>query len=84
MTSGRKYISSSTGTGKKIKSLQELEEHGEPMVKVSKVKSSMKVKVTKVMPTAKGVEDIPDYEESPSQSTRGRKKIKDKEKPMVH
>ena len=33
ITSGQKYSGGSTTTGKKIKSVQELEEHGEPMVK---------------------------------------------------
>ena len=32
--------------GKKIKLLQELEEHGEPMVKIAKVKGKMKQKVS--------------------------------------
>ena len=38
ITSGRKYAGGSITTGKKLKSIQELEEHGERMVKIAKVK----------------------------------------------
>ena len=52
--SGRKYAGGSIMTGRKLKSVQELEEHGEAMVKIAKVKPKPKVKkmvtVTKTMP----------------------------------
>ena len=38
ITSGRKYARGSITTGRKLKSVQELEEHGEAMVKIAKVK----------------------------------------------
>ena len=54
ITSGRKYAGGSVTTGKKCKSMQELEEHREEMVKVAKVKPKAKAKkmvtVTKMMP----------------------------------
>ena len=54
ITSGRKYAGGSVTTGKKLKSVQELEEHGEQMVKIAKVKpkpkSKKKVVVMKVTP----------------------------------
>ena len=46
ITSRRKYTGGSTTTCKKVKSLQELKDHGEPMVKIAKVKGKMKQKVT--------------------------------------
>ena len=42
ITSGRKYASGSIMTGQKLKSVQELEEHGEWMVTISKVKMKPK------------------------------------------
>ena len=39
ITSGRKYAGGSVTTGKKCKSVQEVEEHGEQMVKIAKVKT---------------------------------------------
>ena len=42
ITSGRKYSGGSMTTGKKAKSLQELEEHGKPMVKIAKRKRKNK------------------------------------------
>ena len=46
ITSGRKYAGGSIMTGRKLKSVQELEEHGESMVKIVKVKLKPKVKKT--------------------------------------
>ena len=46
ITSGRKYTGGSIPTGRKLKSLQELEEHGEHMVKIEKVKPKPKSKKT--------------------------------------
>ena len=54
ITSGRKYTGGSITTGRKLKSVQELEEHGEQMVTISKVKTKLKsqkkVTVTKTTP----------------------------------
>ena len=56
ITSGRKYAGGSITTGRKLKSIQELEEHGEQMVKIVKVKtkskpkSQKKVTMTKMTP----------------------------------
>ena len=44
ITSGRKYARGSIMTGRKLKSVQELEEHGETMVKIVKVKPKPKAK----------------------------------------
>ena len=46
ITSGWKYTGGSITTGRKLKSLQELEKHGEPMVKIAKLKPNSKVKKT--------------------------------------
>ena len=56
ITSSRKYAGGSITTGRKLKSIQELEEHGEQMVKIAKVKmkskpkSQKKVTMTKMTP----------------------------------
>ena len=54
ITSGRKYAGGSITMGKKLKSVQELEEHGEQMVKIAKVKPKLELKkkvvVTKTTP----------------------------------
>ena len=56
ITSGRKYAGGSITTGRKLKSVQEVEEHGEHMVTISKVKTKSKLKsqrkvtVTKTTP----------------------------------
>ena len=42
ITSGRKYTGGSIMTGRKLKSVQELEEHGNQMVKIAKVKPKWK------------------------------------------
>ena len=77
----------STTTGKKIKSVQELEEHGESMVKIAKVKGKTKQKVA-VTETAGKLRliDLPFLDEKPAQGTRGARKKKrdDDDKPMVH
>ena len=44
ITSGQKYARGSITTGRKLKSIQELEEHGESMVKIAKVKPKPKAK----------------------------------------
>ena len=92
ITSGRKYASGSITTGRKLKSVQELEEHGEQMVKIAKVKlkskpkSQKKVTVTKMTPK---IIPLPFLEEPTVEPRRSRrKKDKDKkdddEEPMVH
>ena len=94
ITSGRKYAGGSVTTGWKLKSVQELEEHGERMVTISKVKtkskpkSQKKVTVTKMTPK---VIPLPFLEEQAGESEprrSQRRKDKDKkdddEEPMVH
>ena len=44
ITSSRKYAGGSIMTGRKLRSVQELEEHGETMVKIAKVKPKPKAK----------------------------------------
>ena len=77
----------STTIGKKIKLVQELEEHGEHMVKIAKVKgkTKQKVAVTKMAGKPKLL-DLPFLDEKPAQGTRGacKKKGGDDDKPMVH
>ena len=46
ITSGQKYTGGSIMTGRKLKSMQELEEHGEAMVKIAKVKPKPKANKT--------------------------------------
>ena len=56
ITSGRKYAGGSITTGQKLKSVQELEAHGEHMVRIAKVKpkaksrSQKKITMTKTTP----------------------------------
>ena len=73
--------------GKKIKSVQELKEHGEPMVKIAKGKgkTKQKVAVTKMIGKSK-LSDLPFLDNKPAQGTRGahKKKGGDDSKPMVH
>ena len=60
ITSGRKYDGGNITTGRKLKSLQELKEHGEPMVKIGKVKAKPKAKKTiTVMKTAPKLIGLP-------------------------
>ena len=92
ITSSRKYTGGSITTGRKLKSVQELEEHGEQMVKIAKVKpkpkpkSQKKVTVTKTTPK---IIPLPFLEEPTGEPRRSRRK-KDKDKkdddkePMVH
>ena len=47
ITSDRKYTGRSIMTGQKLKSVQELEEHGKQMVKIAKVKPKPKSKSQK-------------------------------------
>ena len=79
--------------GRKLKSLQELEKHGEPMVKIAKLKPNSKVKktvmVTKTTPKLIG---LPLLDDIPAEGTRrscrkkdsSKKDEGDNEKPMVH
>ena len=64
ITSGRKYAGGSIMTGRKLKSIQELEEHGESMVKIAKVKPKPKAKkmitVTKTTPKIIPLPFLPD------------------------
>ena len=64
ITSGQKYAGGSITTGRKLKSVQELEEHGESMVKIVKVKPKPKVKkmitVTKTTPKIIPLPFLPD------------------------
>ena len=88
ITSGRKYSGGSTMTGRKAKSLQELEEHGESMVKVAKIKGKkkQKVQVTKAKEKPK-LTDLPFLDDKPAQGTRGARKRREDDddgKPMVH
>ena len=90
ITSGRKYAGGSVTTGKKLKSVQELEEHREQMVKIAKVKpkpkSKKKVVVTKVTPKIIPLPFLEEPTEDPRRSRRKRDKDKkdDDEEPMVH
>ena len=91
ITSGRKYAGGSIMTGQKLKSVQELEEHGEQMVKIAKVKPKPKPKSQKmvtVMKTTPKIIPLPFLEEptgEPRRSRRKRDKDKkdDDEEPMV-
>ena len=90
ITSGRKYAGGSVTTGKKLKSVQELEEHGEQMVKIAKVKpkpkSKKKVVVTKVTPKVIPLPFLEEPTEDPRRSRKKKDKDKkgDDEEPMVH
>ena len=70
--SGRKYAGGSIATGRKLKSLQELEEHGKPMVKIAKVKpkpkSKKKVTVMKMKPHIILLPFLEDQPEGPRRS----------------
>ena len=88
ITSGHKYSGRSTTTTRKAKNLKELEEHGEQMVKVGKVKGKVakkKVMVTKVKTTPQLV-PLPFLEDTPALETWGQQKKTEKteEKPMEH
>ena len=94
ITSGRKYAGGSVMTGQKLKSIQELEEHGERIVTISKVKMKSKLKSQKkvtVTKTTPKVIPLPFLEEQAGESEvrrSRRRKAKDKkdddEEPMVH
>ena len=90
ITSGRKYARGSVTTGKKLKSVQELEEHGEQMVNIAKVKpkpkSKNKVVVTKTTPKVILLPFLEEPTEDPRRSRRkkGKDKKDDEEEPMVH
>ena len=94
ITSGRKYASGSITTGRKLKSIQEVEEHGEQMVTISKVKMKSKLKSQKKvigMKMTPKIIPLPFLEEQAGESEprrSRRRKDKDKkdddEEPMVH
>ena len=88
ITSGRKYSGGSTTTGRKAKSLQELEEHGEPMVKIAKVKGKTKQKVSVTKTSGKPrLIDLPFLDDKSIQGTRSshrRKGSDDDGKPKEH
>ena len=92
ITSSRKYAGRSIMTGWKFKRVQELEEHGEQMVKIAKVKPKPKPKSQKmvtVMETTPKIIPLPFLEGPTGEPRRSRrKKDKDKkdddEEPMVH
>ena len=92
ITSGRKYAGGSIWTSRKLKSVQELEEHGERMVKIAKVKPKPKSKkmvtVTKTTPKMIPLPFLEDPPGEPRRSGRkkdtGKKDGDDDEKPMVH
>ena len=90
ITSGRKYARGSVMMGKKCKSVQEVEEHGEQMVKIAKVKPKPKSK-KKVVMTKITLKVIPfPFLEEPTGDPRRSRRKKDKDKkdddeePMVH
>ena len=91
ITSGRKYAGGSIMTGRKLKSIQELEEHGEAMVKIAKVKPKPKAKktitVTKTTPKIIPLPFLPDDTAGEVPRRSRRKKDgdkKDDDEPMVH
>ena len=94
ITSGRKYTGGSITTGQKLRSIQELEEHGEQMVKIAKVKAKLRPKSQKkviVMKTTPKIIPLPFLEEqtgepAPRRLRRkgGKDKKDDDEEPMVH
>ena len=98
ITSGRKYAGGSITTGQKLKSIQELEEHGEQMVKIAKVKmkskpkskpkSQKKVTMMKTTPKIIPLPFLEEQTEEPEPGRVQRKRDKDKkdddEEPMVH
>ena len=92
ITSGRKYAGGSITTGWKLKSVQEVKEHGERMVTISKVKTKQKSKSQKkvtVMKTTPKIIPLPFLDEKTGEPTRPRRrrdkgKKDDDEEPMVH
>ena len=92
ITSGRKYAGRSITTDPKLKCVQELENYGEQMVKIAKVKPKPKPKSQKMVTVMKMTPKIillPFLEEPTGEPRRSRrKKDKDKkdndEEPMVH
>ena len=87
ITSGRKYTGGSITMGNKARSLQELEEHREEMVKIAKVKGKTKQKVTVMKMTMKPkLIPLPCLDETPASGTRRarKKKKEDNTKLMPH
>ena len=71
ITSGQKYARGSIMTGRKLKSVQKLEEHGEAMVKIAKVKPKPKTKKTvTVMKTTPKLVPLPFLEDPPGEGPR--------------
>ena len=88
ITSGRKYSGGSTQATRKRATLQEVEEHGEEMVKISKVKpkkkAQKKITVTKVQPK---LTNLPFLDQPPAGRTRQSRRKKeedDDDEPMEH
>ena len=83
ITSGRKYASGSIMTGRKLKSIQEVEEHGKQMVTISKVKTKSKLKSQKkvtMMKTTPKIIPLPFLEEPAGESEpRRSQRCKDKD-----
>ena len=94
ITSGRQYTGGSITTGRKLRSIQELEEHGEQMVKIAKVKAKLRPKSQKkviITKTTPKIIPLPFLEEqtgepAPRRLRRkgGKDKKDDDEEPMVH
>ena len=89
ITSSRKYAEGSIMTGQKLKSMQELEEHGEQMVKIAKVKAKPKEKkMVTVTKTTPKLILLPFLEDRPREPRRSRRKKdtdkKDDKELMVH
>ena len=86
--SGQKYSSGSTTMGRKAKSIQELEKHWEPMVKIAKVKGKTKQKVSVTKTSGKPrLIDLHFLDEKPAQGTRSSRKRKggdDDGQKMIH
>ena len=88
VTSGRKYSGGSTQATRNSRTLQEVEEHGEEMVKISKVrpktKAQKKVTVTKVQPKLTELPFLDDPPAGRTRQSRRRKGKDDDDKPMEH
>ena len=93
ITNGRKYARGSITMSRKLKSLQEFEEHGESMEKIVKVKPKPKAKKTvTVTKTAPKLIGLPFLDNTPAEGMRrsckkkdgSKKDESDDTKPMVH
>ena len=80
ITSGRKYAGGSITMGKRLKSLQEIEEHGETMVKILKVKPKVKAKkMVMVMKTMPKLIPLPFLDDPLMEGTRRSRKKKEED-----